>query len=81
MPYSGAVADVLQFVGRLTVARISFSVRIVRDDALMVEAHVPGERWEVEFMADGTVEVERFSSTGEIGDYSLLEELFEEFSD
>jgi hypothetical protein len=79
--YSGTVADVLHFVARLGAAEIWFSISATREDALMVEAHVPGERWEVEFRADGTVEVETFRSTGDIGDESSLEELFERFSD
>jgi hypothetical protein len=32
----------------------------------MVLVTVPGERWEVEFFADGSIEVERFISNGEI---------------
>jgi len=36
------------------------------------------ERWEVEFFADGSVEIERFVSTGEIdSDPARLEELFQ----
>ena len=42
----------------------------------MVEIAVPGERWEVEFFADGTVEVERFVSEGGICGESELEKLF-----
>ena len=30
----------------------------------MVTVAVPGERWEIEFINDGTVEVERFESAG-----------------
>ncbi|HST57689.1 MAG TPA: hypothetical protein VLK84_03305 [Longimicrobium sp.] len=42
----------------------------------MVEAAVPGERREVEFFADGHVEVERFITTGEVtSDPALLREL------
>ncbi len=32
----------------------------------MVEVAVPGERWEVEFFRDGTVEVEVFRKVGGI---------------
>lgn len=47
----------------------------------MVSINVPGERWEVEFLEDGDIEVERFCSHGEIGDERLLAELFSRFAD
>jgi hypothetical protein len=53
----------------------------------MVEIAVPGKRWEVEFMDDGTIEIEKFISTGqifnceEVGQCKEIEELFSEFSD
>ncbi len=42
----------------------------------MVEVAVPGERWEVEFFADGNVEIEKFISNAEILDEKVLEQLF-----
>lgn len=42
---------------------------------------MPGERWEVEFAADGDVLVERFKSVGDIEGEEALHELFEEISD
>jgi hypothetical protein len=47
----------------------------------MVSISVPGERWEVEFLDDGSVEVERFVTTGKIQDEDALAELFARFSD
>ena len=44
----------------------------------MVTIATPGSRWEVEFMDDGTVEVERFSSDGTIWDESAIDELLRE---
>jgi hypothetical protein len=42
----------------------------------MVEIALPGWRWEVEFMADGTVEIERYQSVAGVEDRpELLEEL------
>ena len=41
----------------------------------------PGEYWEIEFLEDGEVDVERFRSNGHIDDESALEELFAQFSD
>ena len=47
----------------------------------MVTVAVPGERWEVEFLNDGSVEVEKFVSNGEIGGEEALGELFSRYSD
>jgi hypothetical protein len=47
----------------------------------MVSVAVPGERWEIEFLADGSVEVERFTSAGEIYGEEALDELFVLYSD
>lgn len=47
----------------------------------MFAVAVPGEHWEVEFMADGTVEIEIFESSGEISGAAKIDELFQRFSD
>jgi hypothetical protein len=47
----------------------------------MVSITVPGERWEVEFLDNGSVEVEKFVSAGGITDANSLTELFKRFSD
>jgi hypothetical protein len=47
----------------------------------MVEISVPGQRWEVEFMEDGTLEIEKFISDGNFYDVKELETLFIDFSD
>jgi hypothetical protein len=41
----------------------------------MVVVAVPGERWEVEFFDDDSVEVERFVSNGEIETEDVLTDL------
>ena len=66
---------VLAFLERLKAARLSYRLDHVRD-ALMVCLAVPGERWEVEFFDDGTIEVERFRSSGEIEGGDAIEMLF-----
>lgn len=70
----------LEFLSRLDRARIHLKLDRVRDEAVMVEIAVPGQRWEVEFMDDGTIEVERFLSQHLEGE-EALEELFRDFSD
>ena len=47
----------------------------------MVTVNVPGEIWEVEFLDDESVEVERFLSTGNIVDASAFADVFARFSD
>ena len=48
-------------------------------DSILVEIVVPGQRWEVEFMADGTIQIEKFLSDGTIYDHSEIETLFRDF--
>jgi hypothetical protein len=50
----------------LEQAKIHSALQSCRDEAIMVLVTVPGERWEVEFLADGSVEVEQFISEGKI---------------
>jgi len=45
----------------------------------MVIVTVPGQRWEVEFLEDGRVDVEKFVSDGTISDEGELRRLFDEF--
>lgn len=71
-PYS----DLLSFLTRLEAAKIRYTLEHNRGEAVMVLIAVPGERWEVEFMRDGSVEVERFISAGGIEGKGLLDELF-----
>ena len=52
-----------------------------REDAITVVVRVPGEFWEIDFLDDGTIDVERFVSNGHIDDESILESLIAKFSD
>jgi sulfur carrier protein ThiS len=72
---------ILAFLRQLEQAKIAYELRHSRDDAIIVRTNVPGERWEVEFLQDDDVEIERFISGGEIHDESMLQELFARFSD
>ncbi len=49
----------LGFLDRLEGAKISYRLEHARD-AIMVRAFVPEGLWEIEFFADGLIEVERF---------------------
>jgi hypothetical protein len=70
----------LDFLARLQEHKHHYRLSCWRDEAIMIELAVPGERWEVEFFADGHVEVERFRSDGRIADESVLNELFTTFA-
>jgi hypothetical protein len=69
------------FLKRLEAARIHYSLACYREGVLMVLVTVPGERWEVEFWADGSIEVERFVSNGEICGENALSELWTKYAD
>lgn len=60
---ANVLGSVLAFTQTLQEKRISYTLDSIRD-AIMVRVAVPGERWEIEFFADGGVEIERFVSTG-----------------
>jgi hypothetical protein len=48
-----------------------------RPESVMVDVSLPGWRWEVEFMSDGSVEIERHeSAAGVENDPELLKDLF-----
>jgi hypothetical protein len=71
----------LSFLSSLDERKIAYSLNHVREEAVMVEVAVPGERWEVEFLADGSVDVERFVSTGDLCGEETLQELFALYAD
>jgi hypothetical protein len=75
------VRALLNLLARLKEARIYYRLSDHTEDAIMVEAVVPGERWEIELHDDGQVGVEVFASTGEIHDQAYLEGLITKFSD
>ncbi|MGR8948549.1 MAG: hypothetical protein ACU84Q_10905 [Gammaproteobacteria bacterium] len=66
-----------EFLDRLDEADIHYTLSSLRESAVLVSAVVDDERWEIEFMADGDVEVEIFTSDGEIHDETILTDLFE----
>lgn len=73
--------SLLSFLNELRRGKIHYRLSQHRDDAIMVEIAVPGERWEVEFLDEGGVEAEVFRSNGEIHDASALAEIVQRFAD
>ena len=65
----------LDFLDKLESNDIYYRLNKVRDGVL-VEIAVPGQRWEVEFMRDGEIQIEKFVTGGEILDETVLVELF-----
>ena len=62
------LSKLLSFLCRLEGSKIAYHIEHNREDAIMVTVAVPGQRWEIEFFDDGSVEVEKFISTAEMGD-------------
>ena len=68
------------FLTRLEESRIYYRLNKIRD-CILVEISVPGQRWEVEFMENGEIEIEKFLTSNRIFDEQELEVLFHDFSD
>ncbi|MEH2072294.1 MAG: hypothetical protein V7K47_29785 [Nostoc sp.] len=66
----------ITFLNQLEQEKISYTLAHHRDETIMVNIAVAGKRWEVEFFKDGSVEVERFVSSGEINGEEVFSELF-----
>ncbi|MBN3952224.1 MAG: hypothetical protein HWQ38_39415 [Nostoc sp. NMS7] len=69
------------FLNELEQERISYTLAHHRDETIMVNVAVSGERWEVEFFENGSVEVERFVSSGDINGEEAFSELFAMYSE
>lgn len=69
------------FLQNLEQQEISYILTHNHEEAIMVSVAVPGERWEVEFLSDGAVEVEKFISNGEIAGEEALSEFFARYSE
>ena len=71
------MGTVLTFLRRLDEAGLHYSLGSFRETGEFQVTTPANERWEVEFFGDGSVEVERFVSTGvRDADPARLEDLF-----
>ena len=69
----------LVFLNRLDQLHVHYSLGHTRPESVLVELALPGRWWEVEFMIDGTVEIERYESVAGVeNDLALLDELIAE---
>ena len=69
------------FINKLEENKIFYKLDKIRSEAIMVAVVVPGQRWEIEFLDEGTVDIEKFISDKDMYDASEFETLFKEFSD
>ena len=74
------IKSLITFLETLEERGIYYKLDKIRD-SILVEVTVPGQRWEIEFMNDGSIEIEKFLSDGTIFDGDELEVLFRDFSD
>ncbi len=81
MPMKIETDNLHLLLNRLRRAKIHHVVRHDREGAVTIDVAVPGERWELDILEDGTVEIEMFKSDGTIHGESKLQELFTMFSD
>jgi hypothetical protein len=77
----GSLKEFNDFLNKLEKNNIFYRISKIRNESIMVEVAVPGQRWEIEFMEDGTLEIEKFISNGQYYDVKELEILFKEYSD
>jgi len=80
--------DLIQLLEKLEEKKIYYKLNKTRDNTIMVEVAVPGQRWEIEYNSYGKpsefnckIEIEKFVSNGILYDESELETLFRDFSD
>jgi hypothetical protein len=67
----------LTFLDHLDSEKVPYRLEHVRD-SITVTVAVPGERLEVEFFEDGSVEVERFRSSGAIEGEDALASMYDD---
>ena len=77
---NNAMEKLLACVNELDRRRIHRRLAGVRE-AVMVEVHVPGARWEVEFFADGHVEVEVFRNASGVLSHAEAESALQQLLD
>ena len=68
-------------LAQLEAAKIHFTLTRVRDDTVMIEAHVPGRHYEIEVFANAEIEVEIYKSSGDIGGQEMVDELLRDYSE
>ena len=73
------LTDLIDFLDRLEDKKMCYRLSKSRD-SIMVEVPVPVQRWEIEFMADGTIEIEKFLTEVSLYGEEEIEVLFRDFA-
>lgn len=73
------IRELLDLLQRFKDAQIFYKLSDPTQGAIMIEATVPGERWEIELHEDGRLSVEAFVSQGGVQGPDRLEEFFKRF--
>ena len=80
--------ELIELLEKLEEKKIYYKLNKTRDDTIMIEVTVPGQRWEIEYNTYGKstehnckIEIEKFVSNGILYDESELETLLHDFSD
>ncbi|HDR7951344.1 TPA: hypothetical protein QCY38_005132 [Bacillus toyonensis] len=71
----------IALLNKLVENSIFYKRNKVENEGIMVEVAVPGQRWEIEILEDGTVDIEKFISDKDMYDVNEMETLFKEFID
>jgi len=71
-------SKLLTVLNKLRAAGVHASLRQDRENAVSIDVAVPGQRWEVDVLDDGSIEIEVFKSEGRIGDERDLDRLLAE---
>ena len=72
------LSDLTDLLDRLDAAEIPYTLASVSEGSIVVGIDTSDEHWQVEFMSDGDIDVEIFKSDGQIFDYSIIDELFDD---
>lgn len=75
------LSDLTELLDRLDAAEIPYTLSSVTEGSILVGIDAGDEHWEVEFMGDGDIDVEIYKSDGQIFDYSIIEDLFDDDND
>ena len=81
-PQMDAFGSLLHFLNRLESHAYCYSLHHEHADAILVRINGPEERWEVQFRTSGEIELETFTSTGQVltgpDATAVLERLFKD---
>lgn len=75
------LSELTNLLDRLDAAEIQYTLASVSEGAIEVGIDVPGEHWKVEFMDDGDIEVAIYKGDGQVFDFGIVEDLFDDDDD